>query len=188
MNKDGLFLFFQHLEQFVQFWRHDNLRAAVLSASFCCFIVGHWHEFSTSARLYLQWIDLVFFNQDTYYRSCSDYAQVPVVLELCGMNRFVVGVSFNAYVNFSLFVQHFGQFTQGFFATLVQFGTSGLKQQFIRHGHIDLAILFSYGQFVTAEAKQGILYTVEQILHLGILLVYHALQFLNGFFAFIQFF
>lgn len=100
------FLFFQHLEQLVQFRRHDNLCAAVLGATFGCFVIGHRHVFSASAGLYLQRVDLVFFNQDTCYGGSADNAQVPVILELCGMNRLVVRMSFNAYINFGLLVQY----------------------------------------------------------------------------------
>lgn len=48
------------------------------------------------------------------------------------MNRLVVRMSFNAYINFGLLVQYFGQLSQSLFSTLIQFGTSGLKQQLVQ--------------------------------------------------------
>ncbi|EJW96129.1 hypothetical protein EVA_15761 [gut metagenome] len=47
------------------------------------------------------------------------------------MDGFVVCMSFYEYVNISLLVQYLSQFAQCLFSSLVQTGTSRLKQQFV---------------------------------------------------------
>ena len=59
---------------------------------------------------------------------------------------------------------------------LVHDGLARLEEQLVAHGHIDLAVLLANRQLVAAEAKQGVLHTIEQTLHLLVLLSYHVLQ------------
>ena len=104
------------------------------------------------------------------------------------MDRLTVGMALDVDIDVVLFVQHVGQFSQGFLASFVDCRASRLEQQLIGHGDINLSILFGDGQLVAVESQQCLLNAVQQVLYLTGLLVDHLLQLVDGLFPLIELF
>ena len=104
----GFFRTLQHLEQLIQFRSHDNLRTAVFASAFGCFVIIDRHIFTTSARLYLQRIHSIVLNQDTDNRGSTNHAQIQIVLKLYRVDRLVIRMPLNEYVDIRLLVQNLG--------------------------------------------------------------------------------
>ena len=158
-----------------------------MGASLGCLVGVDRLELSASAGLYLQWIHAIGLGEDAHYAGGSNDAQVPVVLEDSRVDGHFVGVSFDIDVYLRLRVEHLRQLSEGFLTLLVHHSLARFEEQFITQRDIHLAVLLGHGEVFGAEAKQCVLHACQQLLHLALLFVYHALQLCDGLLPLLQF-